>query len=44
MGTGSFLSEITSFGKMMNTKTGKIEAKKRTKILKKYLTMLKKEI
>ena len=29
---------------MMNTKAGKIEAKKRTKILKNYLSILKKEI
>jgi len=39
-----FFQKLLLLEKMMNTKTGKIEAKKRTKILKKYLTMLKKEI
>jgi uncharacterized protein len=29
---------------MMNTKSGKIEAKKRTKVLKEFLNQLKQEI
>ena len=36
--------EISSQGTLRNTKSGKVEAKKRTKILKKYLNKLKQEL
>lgn len=39
-----FFKKLLLLEHMMNTKTGKIEAKKRTKVLKSYLTSLKKEI
>ena len=39
-----FFKKLLLLERMMNTKTGKIEAKKRTKVLKSYLTSLKKEI
>ena len=39
-----FFNKLLVLEKFMNTKTGKIEAKKRTSILKNYLTELKKEI
>jgi len=39
-----FFKKLILLENTMNTKTGKIEAKKRTKILKNYLSSLKKEI
>ena len=39
-----FFTKLLILEYTMNTKTGKIEAKKRTKILKNYLSILKKEI
>ena len=39
-----FFKKLFLLEHMMNTKTGKIEAKKRTSVLKNYLTSLKKEI
>ena len=39
-----FFKKLFLLEHMMNTKTGKIEAKKRTNVLKSYLTSLKKEI
>ena len=39
-----FFKKLLLLERIMNTKTGKIEAKKRTKVLKSYLTSLKKEI
>ena len=39
-----FFKKLLVLEHMMNTKAGKIEAKKRTKILKNYLSILKKEI
>ena len=39
-----FFKKLLLLENMMNTKTGKIEAKKRTRILENYLTALKKEI
>jgi len=39
-----FFNKLLVLEKSMNTKTGKIEAKKRTSVLKNYLTELKKEI
>lgn len=39
-----FFQKLLKLESLMNTKTGKIEAKKRTKILKEYLKMLKQEI
>ena len=39
-----FYQKLLKLESLMNTKTGKIEAKKRTKILKDYLKLLKQEI
>ena len=39
-----FFKKLLKLEKMMNTKSAKIEAKRRTKILKNYLSELKKEI
>ena len=39
-----FFKKLFLLEKMMNTKTGKIEAKKRIRVLENYLTALKKEI
>ena len=39
-----FFQKLLKLESLMNTKTGKIEAKRRTKILKEYLKMLKQEI
>ena len=39
-----FYTKLLPLEKKMNTKTGKIEAKKRTKIMKKFIDELKKEI
>ncbi len=39
-----FFKKLLVLDKTMNTKTGKTEAKKRTKVLKNYLSTLKKEI
>ena len=39
-----FFQKLLKLESLMNTKTGKIEASKRTKILKEYLKMLKQEI
>jgi len=39
-----FFKKLLVLENTMNTKTGKIEAKKRTKVLKNYLARLKEEI
>jgi uncharacterized protein len=39
-----FFKKLLKLEKMMNTKSAKIEAKRRTKILKNYLSELKKEV
>ena len=39
-----FFKKLLLLENMMNTKIGKIEAKKRTKVLQNYLNALKKEI
>ena len=39
-----FFEKLLKLESLMNTKTGKLEAKRRTKILKEYLKMLKQEI
>ena len=39
-----FYKKLLRLESMMNTKSGKIEAKKRTKVLKEYLSQLKKEL
>lgn len=39
-----FFQKLLKLESLMNTKTGKIEAKRRTKILNEYLKMLKQEI
>ncbi|WP_299292582.1 HD domain-containing protein [Nitrosopumilus sp.] len=39
-----FFQKLLKLESLMNTKTGKLEAKRRTKILKEYLKMLKQEI
>ena len=39
-----FFKKLLVLDKTMNTKTGKTEAKQRTKVLKNYLSTLKKEI
>ena len=39
-----FFNKLLKLETLMNTKSGKIEAKKRTKVLKIYLKQLKSEI
>ena len=39
-----FFQKLLKLESLMNTKTGKLEARRRTKILKEYLKMLKQEI
>ncbi len=39
-----FYKKLLKLESLMNTKSGKVEAKKRTKILKEYLNQLKQEI
>ena len=39
-----FFNKLLKLGSMMNTKSGKIEAKKRTKVLKEFLKQLKNEV
>ena len=39
-----FFQKLLKLGSLMNTKSGKIEAKKRTRILKEFLKQLKQEI
>ncbi|TAK16647.1 MAG: phosphohydrolase, partial [Nitrosarchaeum sp.] len=39
-----FYRKLLKLESLMNTKSGKIEAKKRTKVLKDFLNELKKEI
>ena len=44
MALDHFFNKLLVLEKSMNTKIGKIEAKKRTRVLKNYLNELKKEI
>ena len=41
---GHFFNKLLKLESMMNTKSGKIEAKKRTKVLKEFLKQLKNEV
>jgi len=44
LGIDHFFNKLLKLESMMNTKSGKIEAKKRTKVLKEFLKQLKNEI